>query len=316
MEFIYKELCVYSYMFKLQSSSKHSPFDAIYLLRLFSTAQNSFWTHWVWCLLILLSFFVSPLPIQQNISLWGLFFFIQRHNKKSCLGWDQVNREGHAIFAIIVMLSFVKNCWTLSTLWAGVLINHTSWNGQMCWKSLQKNSLKQNAASHNNASWYTDTDGFLEHSPSGRSLYYHDPSLKIILVIFLDPPCIIYYVLKTGVGKNKFTVVSAWNKSLFLCYHLFLYYYIQTTVNLFLLTIVYNTEYKINIRPNELAHIISLYKNQIYYEFIDFLNPKGYYRFLSWNYVKYYYIGCDMFMGNLEISIIQSMTEMISFQNI
>ena len=32
--------------------------------------------------------------------------------------------------------------------------------------SLQKNSLKLNAASHNNARWYTDADGFLEHSPS------------------------------------------------------------------------------------------------------------------------------------------------------
>ena len=30
----------------------------------------------------------------------------------------------------------------------------------------QKNLLKQNTASHNNASWYTDTYGFLEHLPS------------------------------------------------------------------------------------------------------------------------------------------------------
>ena len=36
----------------------------------------------------------------------------------------------------------------------------------------KKNSLKQNAASHNNASWYSDTGGFLEHSPSRGSLYY------------------------------------------------------------------------------------------------------------------------------------------------
>ena len=31
MEFIYKKLYIYSYMFKLQSSSKYSPFDAIHL---------------------------------------------------------------------------------------------------------------------------------------------------------------------------------------------------------------------------------------------------------------------------------------------
>ena len=34
-EFIYKRLYTYSYMFKLQSPSKYSPFDAIYLLRCF-----------------------------------------------------------------------------------------------------------------------------------------------------------------------------------------------------------------------------------------------------------------------------------------
>ena len=35
-------------------------------------------------------------------------------------------------------------------------------------KESSKNSLKLKAASHNNAGWYTDTDGFLEHSPSGE----------------------------------------------------------------------------------------------------------------------------------------------------
>ena len=36
---------------------------------------------------------------------------------------------------------------------------------------VKKNSLKLNTATHNNASWYTDLDGFLEHSPSKGSLY-------------------------------------------------------------------------------------------------------------------------------------------------
>ena len=40
MEFIYKNLCIYSYMFKLQSRSKYSLFDVIHLLRLFSIAQK------------------------------------------------------------------------------------------------------------------------------------------------------------------------------------------------------------------------------------------------------------------------------------
>ena len=38
-------------------------------------------------------------------------------------------------------------------------------------ESSKKISLKLNATSHNNASWYTGTDGFLGHSPSRESLY-------------------------------------------------------------------------------------------------------------------------------------------------
>ena len=53
----------------------------------------------------------------------------------------------------------------------------------------QKNSVKPNAASHNNTSWHTDTDGFLTHSPIGRSLYYKGPALqKTILVLGGVPP--------------------------------------------------------------------------------------------------------------------------------
>ena len=55
-------------------------------------------------------------------------------------------------------------------------------------ESLQKNSLKPNAASHSSASWYTDTDGFLEHSPSGGSLYYKRPALQKIILVLGSPP--------------------------------------------------------------------------------------------------------------------------------
>ena len=48
---------------------------------------------------------------------------------------------------------------------------------------LKKNSLRPNAASHN-AKWYTDTDGFLEHSPSGESLYHKGPALQKIILVF------------------------------------------------------------------------------------------------------------------------------------
>ena len=42
MEFIYKKLCIYSYMFKVQSPSKYSPFDAIHLSRLFPLLKTVF----------------------------------------------------------------------------------------------------------------------------------------------------------------------------------------------------------------------------------------------------------------------------------
>ena len=61
---------------------------------IFSSAQNSFWTCWFWCLLVLLLFFVLPLPHWQNVSLWGLFSTWE--TKKSCYRQDQVHREGEA----------------------------------------------------------------------------------------------------------------------------------------------------------------------------------------------------------------------------
>ena len=80
---IYKKLCIYSYKLKLKS-----PQSILYLMQYtywdFSTAQNSFWTHWFWCLLVLLPFFVLPLPHLQNISLWTLFS--SGETKKNHLG--------------------------------------------------------------------------------------------------------------------------------------------------------------------------------------------------------------------------------------
>ena len=57
------------------------------------------------------------------------------------------------------------------------------------WANALKKSSKKfteaNTASHNNAKWHTDRKGFLEHPPSGGSLYYKGPTvLKIILVSF------------------------------------------------------------------------------------------------------------------------------------
>ena len=89
-EFIYKK-CNYSYMFKLQSPSKCSPLDAIHLPRLFSTAQNSLWTHRLQC-----CYHVSFNSSTSAERFPLRTFFTQGNNKKSHSGQYQVNRAGGA----------------------------------------------------------------------------------------------------------------------------------------------------------------------------------------------------------------------------
>ena len=117
IEFI-KKLCIYSYMFKLHSSSKYSSFGAIMTIQMFfSTAQNSFWTHQFWCFLMLLLFFVSPLPKLQNISFWGLFHLGKQKKVAGGEIW-WIGKVGHGV----MLFYFIKNCWTL-----------IAWCGHVCW---------------------------------------------------------------------------------------------------------------------------------------------------------------------------------------
>ena len=106
-EFIYRNSCVYSHMFKLQSPSKHSPLDAIHLLRHFFHCSKQFLNLSSWCLFMLLPFFVSSLPSpisSQNVSLYGLFS--SGETKKVTwgeIGWiRRVEHGGH--------VGVVKNC--------------------------------------------------------------------------------------------------------------------------------------------------------------------------------------------------------------
>ena len=66
----------------------------------FSTAQNSVWTHQFWCLLVLLQSFVLPLLHRQNVSIWGLFSSgetkIDSWGKIRWLG--RMGHGGHAVF--------------------------------------------------------------------------------------------------------------------------------------------------------------------------------------------------------------------------
>ena len=97
LEFIYKNLWIYSYMFTLQSPSKYSPFDAIHLLRCFFHCLKQFLNLSILMPFSACHFFVSLLPHRQNFLFEDIF---HGETKKSCLGQDQVNREvGHEAHA-------------------------------------------------------------------------------------------------------------------------------------------------------------------------------------------------------------------------
>ena len=156
----------------------------------FPLLRTVFWTHQFWCLLVLLSFFISPLPHGQNVSLWGIF---SSRETKSPSGWDQVNREGGAWGPCPFWSKTAEH-----SVWCRQVHSQITHNemGKRVQRVFKKNSLKRNTASHNNASWWTDPDGFLEHSPSRGSLYYKGPALWKIILSFGEPPLCWPYILR------------------------------------------------------------------------------------------------------------------------
>ena len=119
---------IYSYMFKLHHLQ--STFDTITYEDIFSMLKR-FWTCQFWCFLAFLQFFVLPLPHRQNVSLWGLFSSGETKNIAPGKIW-QIGRAGPGVMSFLV-----KNCWTLTVVWAGMLVNHPQQNEQMCWKILK-----------------------------------------------------------------------------------------------------------------------------------------------------------------------------------
>ena len=99
----------------------------------FCTAQNSVWTCLFWCLFSASAVF--SFTSSTSATCFPLRTFFIWKGKKSCLGWDHVNREGGAQGSSHF---WQKNCWTLSVVWSGTLVSHPSWNGQTLWKSFQK----------------------------------------------------------------------------------------------------------------------------------------------------------------------------------
>ena len=137
VDLIYKKKCIYSYMFKLSHLQSTLHLMQYTYRDVFSTAQNRFLNF-----SILMPFSTSVLfcfisSISVNISLWGLFS--SGETKKSHSEWDQVNREGGAWGSCHFGWKTDRHSVPHgSMVWAGVLINHPSWNGQIHGKSLHK----------------------------------------------------------------------------------------------------------------------------------------------------------------------------------
>ena len=148
----------------------------------FPTPQNGFWTHWFWCFLVLLLFFFVCLIVCFTSSTSAKHFPLRtffsseetKHTQKMLLRARSDEWEGQGLG---FMLFLVNTCWTLSTQWAGVFINHPSWNGQTRWKSIKKRNHWSQTQPLTTTPYGTDTDGFLEYLPSRGSLYYKKPTL-------------------------------------------------------------------------------------------------------------------------------------------
>ena len=123
---------------------------------------------------MLLLFFVSPFLIDKMFPLRTFFLWGKTHKKKllgtrlgeyggkctgSCFFWSKTSE--HSALGGQIHLKVTHHG----------MGKHTE-------RVLKKNSLTQNAASHNNASKHTQTDGFLEHSHSKGSLYYNGHDLQ------------------------------------------------------------------------------------------------------------------------------------------
>ena len=179
-------------MFKLQLPSQFSPFDAIHLSRHFLHCSKQFLN-----LSTLMPFATSAIFCFTSFSsaqCFPLRTFFTQENKRSCSGQGQVNREG----GVPGSCWFGSNCWMLS-------VDRKS--STMKWANTLKEASKEihwhctQSLSH--VSWCTDTEGTLEHSPSGRSLYYKGPALQKIILGYFGSPLVRMSqaeVLTKGIG--------------------------------------------------------------------------------------------------------------------
>ena len=164
-------------MLKLNTPSKYCPFDAIYPLRhffpLFKTVFEfiDFNAFWYFCHFLFHLFYINKtFPFED---------FFHPGNKQTKVAWGKIRCIGNVV-------PLGSGCFWSKLLNTQCCVNRCVHNSPiMKWanasKESSKNPLKLSAAPHSSASGYTDTDGFLEHSPSGGILYYKGPALQKII---------------------------------------------------------------------------------------------------------------------------------------
>ena len=139
-------------------------------------------------------------PSAKHFPLRTFFIRGKQTNKKGCSGqsgWrGRVGRRGHAIFG-------QKRLHTQCSV--GRCTSPIMKRAKALKESSKKYSLKLNAASYNNASWYTDTDGSLEHSPGGGKPVLQgtcppEDNSGFFFFFWKGPPCIIQK--RSGNGAN------------------------------------------------------------------------------------------------------------------
>ena len=176
-------MCLYSNIFKLQSSSKYSPFDAVHLSRCLFHCSKQLLNWFILMPLSVLQFLFHPFHIGRGFSFEEFCHPGKQKESLVAKSSRRIGRVGHRGHAILVQKLLntqkgVGRCTSKSPImkWAEVL------------KVFKKHSPKLSTASHNNVSYYTDTDGLLEHSFSRESLYYRGISLQEIIPVCWGSP--------------------------------------------------------------------------------------------------------------------------------
>ena len=125
---------MYSYMFKLQSPSKYSPFDTIHVLKHFPLLKTVFEVPRFWCFLVLLPFlFVCFTSSALAKSFPSRTFIIQGHKKVAQEEIRWIGWVGHRDYA-----NFGQKLLNTQHGVGRCTRNHPSWIGQTHWKSSKK----------------------------------------------------------------------------------------------------------------------------------------------------------------------------------